>query len=199
MEGSSWPARSRKPKLVRMLLENCVQLRVSTHLETAGPLLALPQPLDDHRGRGIAEDEMRLPVAEIEMPGDDLRRHHQHAPLCAGPHQIDRDMQRPRRPTNSRAPCRRRRPLCRARSGSRWRSPDRAAGDARPRRSPCRCRRLPGPACSSARLADAMPNSAIERQLVVVARRDARRHALGIENAVAARAHAVSSRRRHRR
>ena len=83
-EVSSCPARSRKPKLVRMLLENCVQLRVSTISKLARPALALVQRLDHHRGRGIAEDEMRLPVAEIEMAGDDFGRHHQHALLRAG-------------------------------------------------------------------------------------------------------------------
>ena len=66
-EVSSWLARLRKPKLVRMLLENCVQLRVSTISNRPGSVSSSPIASHDHRGRGVAEDEMRLPVAEIEV------------------------------------------------------------------------------------------------------------------------------------
>ena len=66
-------------------------------LEAAGQRLVLAHRLHDHRSRGVAEDEMRLPVAEIEMAGDDLRRHHEHALLGAGAHQVEGDMQAGRR------------------------------------------------------------------------------------------------------
>ena len=64
------------------------------HLETPRPFVALGKSLHHHRHRGIAEDEMRLPVAEIEMAGDDFGRGHQDALVRARAHQIDRHVQR---------------------------------------------------------------------------------------------------------
>ena len=126
---------------------------------------------------------MRLPVAEIEMPGDDLRRHHQHAPLRAGAHQVEGDMQ----------------------AGGRRGAAERhvEGGTLRAERildldGDCRI----GPLVMRGRADHHVDVGGLEagmierplrrlhaelghdRELEIVARRDARRHALRIENAV---------------
>ncbi len=92
---SSSPARSRKPKSVRMLLENCVQPRVSTISSRPGRSCG-PTAYDDERGRRVAEDEMRLRSRKSRWPvmisGVTTRR-----ALRAGAHEIGRDMQGGRR------------------------------------------------------------------------------------------------------
>mgnify|MGYP000084151766 CR=1 FL=1 len=46
--------------------------------------------LDEQCGRGVAKDEMAVSVAEVQMPGADLRTDHQCRPRRATAHRIDR-------------------------------------------------------------------------------------------------------------
>ena len=82
-------ARFRKPKLLRMLLENLVFRRVST-IRNGARARGCRLALHDHRGAGVAEDEVAVAVAEVQVARADLRADHQHrarrarcAPRCA--------------------------------------------------------------------------------------------------------------------
>lgn len=70
------------------------------------------------------------------------------------------------------------------RAGSRCRAPDRAAGGARAAQITMSTSAASRPACSSARLADFTPNSAATEQFPRRRAANARRHALGVEDAV---------------
>lgn len=48
--------------------------------------------LDDHRSGGVAEDEVAIAVAEVQVAGADFRVDHQHRAGLAGRHGIDRGL-----------------------------------------------------------------------------------------------------------
>ena len=162
--------------------ELCPASRVQ-HLEAAGPHRAVLQALHHQRHRGVAEDEMRLPVAEIEMAGDEFRRHHQHPALRARTHHVEGDVQR-----------RRGRRAAEVHVEGRALGADRVLDLDRHRRiRPLVMRarqddhvdvgaRHPGIRQRPLRRGDAELSH--HRQRLVRARRDARRHAGGVENAV---------------
>src|SRR3546814_3955818 len=50
------------------------------------------QRLDQHRGRRVAENEMAIAVAPVQMAASHLRIDHQHRACAAEPHRVDRSL-----------------------------------------------------------------------------------------------------------
>ena len=76
MPGSS--KRLRKPELLRMLFEKLVLSSVLEDLPARASRWRVGR-LDDDRGAGVAEDEVAVAVAAVQVAGGDLRVDHQHA------------------------------------------------------------------------------------------------------------------------
>ena len=87
---SSGAARLRKPKLLRMLFENTVLSLVPRMSQCAAG--AMSTVFDQHRGGDIAEDEVAVAVAPVEMAAGDLRADDQHAARVARAHVVRRGL-----------------------------------------------------------------------------------------------------------
>ena len=148
--GSVSSQRFRKPALLRMLLLNCVTSRVPRICQRSAEV-ARVLGLDDHRGADVAEDEVAVAVAPLEVGRGDLGVDHQHALRAAAPAPRWPPARWRRWPTSRPRSCRSRSRRRRAPAGSRRPSPGRRAAcwprrRAR-RRCRCRCGRRAASAC----------------------------------------------------